>query len=215
MLTLARECGLAVARSRVVDIAGRDVLLVKRFDRERTGQGYLRARMISALTLLRAEDTWQSRDKWSYVALAEELRRVCTEPARNAQELFRRMCFNALITNTDDHPRNHALLAWQAHWALSPAYDLTPATPVSLERRDLAMTCGDLGRHANARNLLSQCARFLLAPEAAAVIIDRMEAQVRASWYATAREAGVTEKDCEKIAPAFAYPGFRHGGLAR
>lgn len=209
MLTLARACGLLTAQSRVVDVAGRDVLLVKRFDREKTQAGYRRARMVSALTLLRAEDTFQARDKWSYVLLAEELRRVCSEPADNAAELFRRMCFNALISNVDDHPRNHAVMAQAADWKLSPAYDLTPAVPVSLERRDLAMACGDAGRFANAANLLSQSARFLLEAAQARAMVNAMEAQVRGTWYATARAAGVSERDCARIAPAFAYPGFR------
>ena len=209
MLTLARACGLLTAQSRVVEVAGRDVLLVKRFDREKTQAGYRRARMVSALTLLRAEDTYQSRDKWSYVLLAEELRRVCSEPAAHAAELFRRMCFNALISNVDDHPRNHAVMAQAADWKLSPAYDLTPAVPVSLERRDLAMACGDAGRFANAANLLSQSARFLLEAAQARAMVNAMEAQVRGTWYATARAAGVSERDCARIAPAFAYPGFR------
>ena len=95
MLLLARACGLNTAESRVVEVAGRDVLLVERFDSEKTDAGNLRARMISALTLLRTEDTYQSRDRWSYVLLAEEIRRVCSDPAQNAAELFRRMCFNA------------------------------------------------------------------------------------------------------------------------
>ncbi len=209
MLMLARACGLTTAESRVVEVAGRDVLLVKRFDREQTQAGYLRTRMISSLTLLRTEDTYQSRDKWSYVLLAEEVRRVCADPAQNAAELFRRMCFNALISNIDDHPRNHALIAKEADWKLSPAYDLTPAVPVSMERRDLAMECGDAGRFASAANLLSQSARFLLGPDEAKARIHAMEQQVTRTWYATARAAGVSERDCEQIASAFAYPGFR------
>jgi len=215
MLVLARACGLVTAESRVVDVAGRDVLLVKRFDREKTNAGYQRSRMVSALTLLRAEDTYQSRDKWSYVLLAEELRRVCARPRQSTSELFRRMCFNALISNVDDHPRNHAVLARAADWSLSPAYDLTPAVPISLERRDLAMECGDAGRFANAENLLSQSARFLLDAAEARALIDEMEAQVRGSWYALARTAGVSARDCNKIASAFAYPGFREGGELR
>lgn len=211
MLTLARACGLVTVESRVVDVAGRDVLLVKRFDREKTDAGYRRARMVSALTLLRAEDTRQSRDQWSYVLLAEELRRVCAEPTRSTSALFRRMCFNALISNVDDHPRKHAVLARATDWSLSPAYDLTPAVPIDRERRDLAMACGDAGRFANADNLLSQSARFLLDGAEARALVDAMEAQVRGSWHATARAAGVTERDCEKIASAFAYPGFRQG----
>ena len=179
--------------------------------RERTDAGYLRARMVSALTVLRAEDTYQSHDKWSYVLLAEEVRRSCAQPAQNARELFRRMCFNALISNTDDHPRNHALIAKETDWKLSPAYDLTPAVPVSRDRRDLAMTCGDAGRFANAANLLSQSPRFLLERAEAVAIIVTMETHVRTTWYATAREAGVGERDCERISPAFVYPGFRQG----
>lgn len=209
MLVLARACGLNTAESRVIEVAGRDVVLVKRFDRERTADGYRRARMISALTLLRAEDTYQSRERWSYVLLAEEVRRVCADPAQNASELFRRMCFNALISNIDDHPRNHALLAKEADWNLSPAYDLTPAVPVSMDRRDLALECGDAGRLANASNLLSQSARFLLKSGEATAMVDAMETQVRGTWYATARATGVSERDCERIASAFAYPGFR------
>lgn len=209
MLVLGRACGLTTAESRVVEVAGRDLLLVKRFDREKVASGYLRARMVSALTLLRAEDTHQSRDSWSYVILAEEVRRVCAEPATNAAELFRRMCFNALISNIDDHPRNHAVIAKDLDWNLSPAYDLTPATPVSIERRDLAMACGDEGRLASAGNLLSQSARFLLEREQAVGILSSMEEQVRGTWYGVARGEGVSEKDCDTISGAFAYEGFR------
>jgi serine/threonine-protein kinase HipA len=143
------------------------------------------------------------------VLLAEALRRVCADPERNAAELFRRMCFNALISNTDDHPRNHAVIAREQDWHLSPAYDLTPATPISQERRDLAMACGDAGRTASAGNLLSQSARFLLERSQAEGLLAAMEEQVRATWYATARSAGVPERDCERIAPAFVYAGFR------
>lgn len=209
MLVLARSCGLSTAESRIVTAGGRDVLLVKRFDREKAPDGYLRARMISALTLLRAEDSHRSRDKWSYVLLAEELRRVSASPAEDAAELFRRMCFNALISNIDDHPRNHALIAREKDWRLSPAYDLTPAVPVSLERRDLAMACGDEGRYASAANLLSQSGRFLLEKDAAAAMVQAMEESVHSTWYSTARSAGVSERDCEQISGAFAYPGFR------
>lgn len=208
MLRLARACGLTTAESKVATIGDRDALLVKRFDREKTPAGYTRARMISALTLLRADDSAEARANWSYVLLAEELRRVSAEPKKDAAELFRRMCFNALISNTDDHPRNHAVLAKTRDWRLSPAYDLTPMPLVSLEERDLAMICGDQGRIANAANLLSQAARFLLAVGEGKAIVDAMRDRVKSTWYETARGAGVSEKDCERIASAFAYPGF-------
>jgi len=209
MLMLARECGLQTAESKVVTIGEHDAVLVKRFDREITTAGYRRGRMLSALTLLRSDDNYQDREKWSYVLLVEELRRISSQPRTDAPELFRRMCFNALISNTDDHPRNHAVIAMNTAWKLSPAYDLTPSMPVSIERRDLALDCGDMGRYAHADNLLSQSARFLLEPDEAKKTIDEMEQNVRGKWYEIARREGVTEKDCEKIASAFAYPGFR------
>ena len=164
--------------------------------------------MISALTLLRAEDTYSSRDKWSYILLAEELRRNCANPKEDAAELFRRMCFNALISNTDDHPRNHAIIAKDLDWKLSPAYDLTVSVPISMEHRDLAMICGQQGRFANAENFLSESIRFLLEKPQARQIIQSMENQIRNTWYATARSVGVSEQDCKKISTSFVYPGF-------
>ncbi len=209
MLMLARECGIHSADSKVVTIGDRDVLMVKRFDREHTKGGYCRGRMLSALTLLRSDDDPQRRENWSYVSLVEEVRRISSQPKEDGSELFRRMCFNALISNIDDHPRNHAMVAMGTDWKLSPAYDLTPSTPISTEHRDLALECGDMGRFANAENLLTQCVRFYLDEDAAGKIIDDMESTVENNWYAVARREGVAEKDCEKISTAFAYPGFR------
>lgn len=209
MLVLARECGLSVSQSRLTQIADRDALLVMRFDRHPAATGYRRARMLGALTLLRAQDSQQDRERWSYVALAEELRRICAQPRADSAELFRRMVFNVLISNLDDHPRNHAMIAMGEAWALSAAYDLMPTIAASLERRDLAMICGNHGRYANAQNLLSQCERFLLTRTEAAPIIDQMEVTVRKRWYDVARREGVTERDCQRIGGAFAYEGFR------
>jgi serine/threonine-protein kinase HipA len=212
MLALAREAGITTAESRLTTVGDRDVLLVKRFDRDKVKGGYARARMVSAITLLRTDDNALSRGRWSYVLLAEELRRVAADPDKSAAELFRRMAFNALISNIDDHPRNHAILAKDKEWKLSPAYDLTPANPISETHRDLAMDCGDLGRWANAANLLSQSARFLLKREQAGAIIDEVEAVVRSGWYRTLKAQGVSKQDIETLKGAFAYPGFRLEG---
>ena len=209
MLTLARACGLQTADSKITQVGDRDILLVKRFDRVKTDAGYRRARMLSALTLLRADEN--ERDKWSYVVLAEELRRLSAQPKDDAKELFRRMVFNALISNTDDHPRNHAVIALNDDWKLSPAYDLTPSAPPSEERRDLALICGDEGRYANGRNLLTQCVRFHVAPEEAKAVMGEMEEIVKARWYEIARASGTSEQDCERLSGAFVYPGFRIG----
>lgn len=209
MLVLARECGLKVPESKVCQAGDRDILMVKRFDREATSEGYRRARMLSSLTLLRADDDHQNRSKWSYVLLAEELRRISAQPKTDAPELFRRMVFNALISNSDDHPRNHAVIAMERDWRLSPAYDLTPMPQISIERRDLALECGDMGRYANAGNLLSQGVRFLLEDKEAERVVDDMERAVSKRWYDIARKEGVSEKDCDRITGAFVYPGFR------
>jgi serine/threonine-protein kinase HipA len=207
MLRLARQCGISVAESRIESVGGKDVLLVKRFDRERTANGYTRARMISGLTVLRSDEALETRTRWSYVILVEELRRIVAEPKKDAEELFRRMCFNALISNLDDHPRNHSFIAKDEEWRLSPAYDLTPSPVISQDRRDLAMECGDLGRFANARNIVSQHARFLLEKSEAEKIVNDTRNQVE-KWYDTVRACGVSETDAETIHGAFLYPGF-------
>jgi len=207
MLRLARQSGLKATESRMETVGGKDVLLIKRFDREKTDQGYRRARMISGLTVLRADESAGARERWSYVILVEELRRVVSEPKKDAYELFRRMCFNALISNLDDHPRNHALIARNDDWALSPAYDLTPSPVISQERRALAMEVGGQGRLANAKNIVSQHTRFLLEKDEAEKIVANMHDEV-GRWYDTVRAAGVSENDAETIRGAFVYPGF-------
>jgi serine/threonine-protein kinase HipA len=116
--------------------------------------------------------------------------------------------FALMHSNIDDHPRNHAVIAFDREWRLSPAYDLTPTPSISIERRDLAMQCGDLGRYANQRNLLSQRSRFLLAEEEANKIIAEMAEQIKSSWYSLVRSHGVSEKDANAIKNAFAYEGF-------
>jgi serine/threonine-protein kinase HipA len=212
MLLLARKVGITTAESKLTSVGDRDLLLVKRFDREKIKGGYSRSRMVSGITLLRTDDNALSRGRWSYVLLAEELRRVTAEPEKNAHELFRRMVYNALISNIDDHPRNHAIIAKDRDWKLSPAYDLTPANPISKEHRDLAMSAGDRGRWANAGNLLSQSARFLLKRKHASAIIDEVEAVVRAEWHRTLSAQGVSKRDIDAVKDAFAYPGFRLEG---
>lgn len=113
------------------------------------------------------------------------------------------------LFNLDDHPRNHAVIAKDEHWKLSPAYDLTPAPVIGRDRRDLAMECGDLGRYANAKNLLSQHARFLLDKLDLEAILQDMTVKV-GKWYDVVRACGVSERDAETIRAAFLYPGFSY-----
>jgi serine/threonine-protein kinase HipA len=206
MLVLAKKCGISTAESRVVQVAGKDVLLVQRFDRFKSEKGYARSRMISGLTVLQADEN--ERDRWSYISLAEEMRRLVANPSRDAPELFRRMCFNALISNLDDHPRNHALIAKERDWNLSPAYDLMPSPVIAQDQRDLAMICGDRGRLASASNILSQHRRLLLGPVEAKTIVENMRQLVSATWYDVVRAEGVSEMNAEAIRSAFVYEGF-------
>ncbi len=211
LLDLAKACELNVAESELMTVAGRDVLLVRRFDRDHTQAGYRRHRMVSALTLLRSDDNPIGRTNWSYLLLADEIRRVSARPEADLRELFARMCFNAITSNTDDHPRNHAILAKDQDWRLSPAFDLTPMPVVGQDRRDLAMVCGKQGRYANRENLLSAHGRFLLSGEEATKIVDTLVDTVRTQWRPTLRGAGVSEQDCDRVASAFLYEGFHYG----
>ncbi len=199
---LARRCGIAACNARLESIGGRDVLMAERFDREHTEGGYLRFGLVSGLTLLDCDENHLDRERWSYLLLADELRRWSENPGEDRVELFRRIVFNAAVTNNDDHPRNHALRRTARGWRLTPAYDLVPAPLVSLERRDLAMTIGAYGRTASIYNLLSQCERFGLATEAARKEIEKIVTSLR-TWREHLRACGVSAKDTEYIAPAF------------
>lgn len=210
-LRLAHACGLNVADSKLVTVGGKDVLMVRRFDRDKTEHGYRRHRMVSALTLLKSEDIPAAKKDWSYLLLADEIRRASTSPAADLHELYKRMCFNAMVSNLDDHPRNHALLAKDEGWRLSPAYDLTPTVSIAQDSRLLAMECGALGRVANRNNLLTACNRFLLTEEQARLIIGEMVQTIRAEWETCLRRAGASEADCKSVAGARLYDGFFYG----
>lgn len=82
------------------------------------------------------------------------MRRWSVKPDADRVELFRRMAFNAMVTNNDDHPRNHAMLRTTGGWRLSPAYDIVPVPLISLERRDLALEAGRYGRAAQSGGAL-------------------------------------------------------------
>lgn len=200
-LDLARRCGLNVTQSRLETVGESDVLMLQRFDRAFTDKGYLRFGLVSGLTVLDCGDSHLDRERWSYPLLADNLRRWSDKPEADCVELFRRMVFNAAVTNNDDHPRNHALLRRQKGWRLSPAYDLVPAPVVSLERRDLALTVGDYGRTASLYNLLSQAGRFGLSAEEARGQVDRLVHTVR-HWRESFFACGVSAEDIDYIAPA-------------
>lgn len=211
-LALAAECGIRVPAHRIVQVAGRPTLLVRRFDQEPTSQGERRRFYLSAHTLLGCDETAMDRRGWSYPELAHLVRRISDEPEQDVHELFRRMVFNALVTNLDDHPRNHAFVGTPSGgWRLSPAFDLVASNAASQERRDLAMACGLLPgreRWANRANLISGARHFGLAPDDADAVISDLKRVVLASWEKQIRAQGGTEQDCRNVAHAVAYPGF-------
>ena len=200
-LELARRCGLNVTQARLQPVGQSDVLMLQRFDREYTDKGYLRFGLVSSLTVLDSGDSHLDRERWSYPLMADNLRRWSDKPQADCAELFKRMVFNAAVTNNDDHPRNHALVRRLKGWRLSPAYDLVPAPVVSLERRDLALTVGNYGRTASIYNLLSQAGRFGLSAEQARGEIDRLVEVVR-QWRESFFSCGVSARDIDYIAPA-------------
>jgi serine/threonine-protein kinase HipA len=208
MLRLAARCGIRVPEIRVEKVGHEQVLLVKRFDREPFGDGELRHRMVSALTVLNLDDSVTQRSGWSYLAFADEIQRWSEEPLLDKRELFRRIVFNALISNTDDHPRNHAMLASGRGWRLSPAYDLTPSAVRSIEHRDLAMRVGTQGRLASRENLLSEAPRFAMKIAEANAHIDELKPIIEEYWRGEIRASGGKDEDCDSVRGAFLYPGF-------
>jgi serine/threonine-protein kinase HipA len=208
-LELARIAGLDVCGTRIEKVGNRETLMLERFDRQWNpdAKAYARFGLVSALTVLDAEDGYLGRDRWSYLLLADELRRWSSSPEQDRLELFRRMVFNAMVTNNDDHPRNHALLQVNGRWRLSPAYDIVPVPATSKERRDLALQVGAFGRAASVYNLLSRPEAFGLSLEGARTEIDRMRNEV-SRWREVFKEHGVSDADVDAIAPAMLPESF-------
>jgi serine/threonine-protein kinase HipA len=208
-LELGRLAGLTVCKTRIEKVGSRDALMLERFDRQWNpeAQAYARFGLVSGLTVLDADDGYLGRDRWSYLLLADELRRWSSRPEADRLELFRRMVFNAMVTNNDDHPRNHALLQVDGRWRLSPAYDIVPFPASSKERRDLALQLGAFGRAASLYNLLSQPAVFGLTVQDARAEIDKMR-EIVSHWQEVFKLHGVSDADIDAIAPAMLPESF-------
>ncbi|MDE2094901.1 MAG: type II toxin-antitoxin system HipA family toxin [Burkholderiales bacterium] len=211
-LELARAAGLRVCGTRLERVGERDALMLDRFDREWNpdANAYWRYGLVSGLTVIDADDGHLGRERWSYPLLADELRRWSVRSNDDRRELFMRMAFNAMVTNNDDHPRNHALLQTRGGWRLSPAYDIVPMPMVSVERRDLALEVGRFGRAAGMYNILSQCDVFGLAKDEAQALIDGMLAVVR-GWREFFIEHGVEHRSIEMLEQARLPPSFFRG----
>lgn len=203
-LELARDAGLDVPRTHIESLAdGRQVMLIERFDRVALPGGLGRRHMVSALTLLALHE--QDSPDSSYAAIADALSQhgVGGRIARDRSELYARMVFNILVSNDDDHLRNHAFLfdPPSAGWRLSPLYDVVPK-PQAAHERVLHLSVGPQGRVARLDNALAGAGRFGLLPPNAAKIIDRVVRAAR-SWRITFERLGVSARECDRVATAF------------
>lgn len=212
-LRLAGECGIRTPDARVLRIGDRRVLLVRRFDQSPAA---VRRLFLSAHSLLALDETVTARANWSYIDLAHVIRRISAQPEADARELYQRAVFNALTSNTDDHPRNHAVIWQDDGWRLSPAYDLTPSPSRSEGERLLAMAIGEQAnvepRWANRRNLLSSAEHFGYTPAEANALITEMKSLILDRWRGLLGEVGGSDVVAAQIAHALPdrYPGFEY-----
>lgn len=163
-MMLAKNCGFDVPDMRIEKIGDNEVFLIKRFDREFDDkeQKYYRTHFASGLTLMNLDD--RAYDLWSYLELADQMLRWVKKSDDNLNALYRRIVFNGLVSNTDDHPRNHGFLYNSKGYRLSPLYDVVPKPEVG-STRYLAMPFGDDGKIFTLKNLISKCDAFKLTKD--------------------------------------------------
>jgi len=193
-LSLAERAGLTVPRWRLEHIADESVLIATRFDREQA----TRIPFLSALSMLGARDN-ESR---SYLEIVDALRRYGARPQSDMHELWRRIVFNILISNVDDHLRNHAFLYdGSSGWVLSPAYDLNP---VPTDVRPRVLSCAiDLDDPTESLDLaLSVSSYFELAADEASSIAKEVAVAV-SGWRGDAARHRLSKSDCDRMASAF------------
>jgi serine/threonine-protein kinase HipA len=191
-MILARRVGLHVARCEVTRCAGRDVLLVERFDR--TAIPGQRRMMVSALTVL-AENEMGARHA-SYPDLADAVRKGFADSAGGLRELFARMVFNVCIGNTDDHLRNHAAFWDGAQLSLTPAYDLCPqlrSGETASQALNITRTSGE--RASQLRLCRKAAPDFLLSDRDTDQIIEAQLEVISREWDDAADEAQLTKAE--------------------
>jgi len=192
-LDLARDAGVTVPDSQLIRIGDRNVLVIGRFDRRGTARiGYA-----SAMTMLEASDG----DQRSYLEIAEVIEERSTAVAADLRQLWRRIAFSVLISNTDDHLRNHGFLHERGDsWMLSPAFDLNPNPhPGS---KDLSTAIDYTDTRASVDTLMSVASYFRLnASDALEVLAKVIRAVAR--WRTVANFHGLLQQDLDVMKPAF------------
>jgi serine/threonine-protein kinase HipA len=186
-LTLASWAGIRVPASEVRHVAGKDVLLVERFDRLPDGQRRL---LVSAYTLL-------GGGRASYVALADVLRASGGED--DSRELFARLTFNIIAGNIDDHSRNHACFWDGKNFELTPAYDIVPQHPYPAAAQQAMDISRDGRRRANLACCVSAADEYGLSKNEARYIIDRQIDTVHTKWEEAAEQSRLSREQAELL----------------
>ena len=193
-LDLARRAGIEVPTWRLEQVADRSALLLRRFDRD----GDARIPFLSAMSMLGAADN----EDHSYLEIVDALRQFGSQPERDCAQLWRRIVFNILISNTDDHLRNHGFLYDGAGgWRLSPAYDMNP-TPVDVKARVLSLAIDEADDTASADVAFRMARQCGLKQPAAREIVGEVQTAV-AQWRNCAASYGLNARDVARMASAF------------
>jgi len=199
-LTLAAKAGIPVPAWRLETVAEKPVLLLRRFDREQR----TRLPFLSAMSMLDAKDN----EARSYLEFVDILRQHDAAPKEDMHALWRRIVFSVLISNTDDHLRNHGFLwAGPAGWRLSPAYDLNPV-PTDIKPRVLTTAIDLDDGTASLRLALGVAEYFGLTLKEA----QQMAAQVGkavAAWRKVAAKLGLTPSEIDRMASAFQHEDLK------
>lgn len=193
-MQLAKAAGIVVPVTELLQVADKPVLLSRRFDRD----GAQRIPFLSALSMMGLKDG----ERGSYPELVDALTQFGARASDDAAELFRRMVLNILISNVDDHLRNHGFL-WRdkAGWTLSPVYDLNPV-PTDVKPRILTTNI-DLDEATCDIDLaLSVAGYFGLTAKEAKAIIAQVGVAV-STWRDVARRNGAKAAEIERMASAF------------
>lgn len=195
-LDLARDAGIAVPASQLVKVDQRDVLIVDRFDRaEGRRIGYA-----SALTMLEARDG----DVGSYLDIAAVIEEHSASATAELMQLWRRVAFSVLISNTDDHLRNHGFLHRSGDvWGLSPAFDLNPNPDPGPKHLATAIAQDDTT--ASIDTVLAVASMFRLVPDEARRVLAQV-VHACGQWDTVATRHGLSRRDVAEMAPAFEHP---------
>lgn len=199
-LTLAAKSGIAVPHFRIEIVANKPVLLLRRFDRE----DGLRIPFLSAMSMLEAKDN----EMRSYMEFVDVLRQHGAASKEDIQSLWRRIVFSILISNTDDHLRNHGFLYSYPHgWRLAPSYDLNPV-PADIKPRFLS-TAIDIDDATASLDLALSTANYFELDQAEAHRIVAEVGKSVATWRTVAAKLGLTGKEMDRMVSAFEHEDLK------